>query len=447
MPWTPLHAILGETSTALEYALIERAVDERVSEQTHLDWKRQLPLTAPKTDRAAKQAQQAELAKDIAAMANSGGGMIVFGIEETRAAGTSAAASITGVGPVDEDTTRDIRRVAGSLVYPPVVGLDLIHLTPTVRVGEPNAVQPDESSADESHGGVLVLLVPDSIDRPHLVHPANGRDWFGVPYRHGPDTAWMVERQIASAYVERDLGRRRRDEEFHDRFNEFTTSLPQASALRWIVAFAVPETVNPRARKLSADTAAKVINTAWASPIAAGFGPSDLTRDETKRGLRRFRRTGRRPIRAAEPATMLAHVEVHFDGAVAVAFTRDGAIPGEGHQPTHVPVDDIEQTGLQFLALLMALRSQLDVAGDYNARLTVYPATEIFRRPDPGTRGYYQPWDMQRIYGYRPVDGVLTGTGDDDALLTSGIELIADAVNQAGSPCSLDGDALIRQLR
>jgi hypothetical protein len=114
MPWTPLHAILGEHSENLDYALIERACIEGVHERADLDWKIQLPLTAPKSDRELWTRQRLELAKDIAAMANSGGGMIIFGVAETSTAGTSAADTIQPVGPVTEDTTRNIRRVAGT---------------------------------------------------------------------------------------------------------------------------------------------------------------------------------------------------------------------------------------------------------------------------------------------------------------------------------------------
>jgi hypothetical protein len=51
-------------------------------------------------------------------MANSGGGMLVYGVQESRESGTSAAETIVGVGVGDEDTIRDIRRVAGNLIYP-----------------------------------------------------------------------------------------------------------------------------------------------------------------------------------------------------------------------------------------------------------------------------------------------------------------------------------------
>lgn len=425
--WTPLHARLGEATTPLTYELIERACAEGVSERADLDWKKTLPLTADKSDPKAKQHQQLELAKDVAAMANSGGGMIVYGIDETRTAGTSAAERVVAVGPVNETTTRDIRRVAGNLIYPPVVGLELIPLAP-------------DGDAD---AGVLALLVPDSADRPHLIHPANGAEWFAAPYRHGPDTEWMVERQISAAYTERETGRRRRAQEFDERFDEFTDSLRQDTNLRWVVAFAVPEQPGARRRDLNPVAANRIIDAAWRHPWRGGIGPEDLTRSaSTRRGLRRFSRTGSRNLSAAGSATARARVEVHADGAVAVAFTRDGAIPHEGQQPSQVPIIDIETTALDFLSLLMTTRNALRITGDYTARLTVNPPTQIFRRHDAGT-SLFVPWDEQdRVLNYRPVDGLIVGTAGRDELLASWVSIVSDAVNQAGASCYLDAREL-----
>ncbi len=111
-----------------------------------------------------------------------------------------------------------------------------------------------------------MLLVPDSADRPHLVHPSNGKDWFGAPYRHGPDTEWMVERQIASAYAERESGRLRRIEDFDTRFIEFTDSLARSTDLRWVVAFAVPDQPNSRPRVLTQSKANAIIERACRWP-------------------------------------------------------------------------------------------------------------------------------------------------------------------------------------
>lgn len=411
----------------LDFALIERACAESVPERTDLDWKRQLPLTAPRSEHKAKQAQQIELAKDIAAMANSGGGMIVYGISETTQSGTSAAETIVPVGIVDETVTRDVRRVAGNLVYPPVVGLDLIPLAPQ----------------EDAAGGVLVLLVPDSADRPHLVHPSNGQDWFGAPYRHGPDTEWMVERQIAAAYTERQSGRRRQVEEFDTRFAEFTDTLAHGSDLRWVVAYAVPDQPNRRPKALSQAKAHAIIEQAWASPITRGFSAADITREaQTRRGLRRFTRADTRSMSGAGSAKARARVEIHADGAIAVAFTRDGALPGEGQQRTQVPVVDIEATALDFLAALLAVRHGLGMNGDYTARLTVHPPTQIFRRSDASLQGHFAPWDEQRVYGYRPVDGPIIGTAGRSELIASWVDIVTDAVNQTGATCGLNPDAI-----
>lgn len=125
MPITPLHLALGELDSPLDYDLVSRACQNRITERTGLDWKLALPLTAE--DAAAKREQQAELAKDIAAMANSGGGMVVYGVAEAPG-NTSAAGSVQPVGLVTETTKQQIRQVAGNLIYPPVAGLELLSI-------------------------------------------------------------------------------------------------------------------------------------------------------------------------------------------------------------------------------------------------------------------------------------------------------------------------------
>lgn len=366
--------------------------------------------------------------------------MIVYGVAEASGPGRSEADRIEPVGPVDEDTLRAIRRVAGNSIYPPVAGLQLIPLVPTDAA----------DSGKEADGGVLVLLVPDSHERPHLIHPSNGQGWFAVPYRHGPDTQWMVERQVASAYIEREINRRQRSVDFDTRFDAFTSVLDAGGPmLRWVVAVAVPDAPLPRPHALTLGKAHGIIGRAWASPLAGGsFGPCDLTQNEqTRQGLRRFFRSGRRDILAASSAVAQARVEVHGDGTVAVAFTRDGAIPREGRQLSQVPVDDLEQTALDCFALLHRVQVELGVSGDYSARMTVYPPTQIFRHPDPVIRDAYRSWDEQeRVYGYVPVDGpVLTSEGLE-AALTSWTTLVSDAVNQTGAQLTFDVGTLLTHI-
>jgi hypothetical protein len=292
------------------------------------------------------------------------------------------------------------------------------------------------------------MVVPDSSDRPHLVHPPRGQDWFASPYRHGPDTEWMDERQLARAYAERESGRRRRMADFDERFDAFCSVLDQATDLRWVVAMAVPDTPLPRPRDLTLSRANTIIEAAWRWPwVGQAVSAMELTRHvDTRRGLQRYVRDARRTLDAPTQPTLQGRVEVHGDGSVAIAFTRDGALGRDDVQRTQVPIDDIERTALEFFALLWETRTRLGVSGDYTTRVTVQPPTEIFRRLDPSGSGLYQRWDENRVHGYRPVDGpVLTNEGLELAL-GSWADMVGDAVNQAGARSSFDVGQLMAEV-
>lgn len=133
---------------------------------------------------------------------------------------------------------------------------------------------------------------------------------------------------------------------------------------------------------------------------------------------------------------------MHGDGSVAVAFTRDGHLAGEGRQTTQVPIVDIEETTLEFFALLWAAYTRLGLQGDYRARLTIHPPTEIFRRSDPQLVGHLQQWDGRRVYGWRPLDGpVLTSAGIDGAI-DSWVDIVHDVIHQVGAVCRFDAEDL-----
>lgn len=105
--WSPLHAALGLLPQPLEWGHIEQLVERQVPEDTALDWKRAVPVgDAQALD---------EFAKDVAALANSGGGCLVFGVAEQRGRGTAAAIS-----PVDvsEGVQQRLRAAAASRIRP-----------------------------------------------------------------------------------------------------------------------------------------------------------------------------------------------------------------------------------------------------------------------------------------------------------------------------------------
>jgi len=146
--------------------MLDAAIEQGVRETDDLDWKSGLPK--------AKDLSQSDVVKDIAAMANSGGGMIVFGIKEKD----KAANGREDVGKLDQTYARTLRSVVVSGIQPPVFGLGIYEL-----------------GAEGARA--LAVVVPPSVDVPHLIYK---NDYFGAPIRNDADTAWMRERQLESLY-------------------------------------------------------------------------------------------------------------------------------------------------------------------------------------------------------------------------------------------------------
>jgi len=421
MPWTALHAALGDTTANLTFDMIVRACDFGVEEIAALDWKSALPLTEQKSE--ARNHQKAELAKDIAAMANSGGGLIVYGVVESDTPGSSAAERVKPVGAVDDTTLQQIRQVAGALIYPPVVGLDLIPLAP----------------ADDLTGGVLALVVPDSTAMPHLVHPENQKtfEYFMAPYRHGPHTERMVEQQLATAYRQRDQTARARAAQLDQIWGQAIA--PMVGGPIWVVAVAVPETPHPRPREFSREQANAIFSEICRPGLPATVGALDLTQDETTHlGLRRYRRQAARTVTLGgqHQAKLQGRVELHGDGCVVVGATRDTAYmggPATGG-PHEVAIRDLEQVGLDLLRALRETQRKRGFHTDYATRLGISTPTQVFRRADPSMLGHFVPFDAShRVVDFQPVDGPIIGSRDETVLVASAFDVITDVVNQTGT--------------
>ncbi|WP_419196403.1 helix-turn-helix domain-containing protein [Actinacidiphila glaucinigra] len=73
--WTRLHEHLGAPPGPLSFDMVKKAAETNVAESDDLDWKEKLPQ--PPRDGAWN-----ELAKDVAAMANTRGGLLVYGVTD-----------------------------------------------------------------------------------------------------------------------------------------------------------------------------------------------------------------------------------------------------------------------------------------------------------------------------------------------------------------------------
>ncbi|WP_252342207.1 ATP-binding protein [Rhodococcus sp. 14-2483-1-2] len=270
--------------------MLDEAVGAGAAETDDLDWKSELPPM--------KGLSQTDFPKDVAAMANSGGGVIVFGVRETQKAATERV----DVGDLDEAYERSLRSAAITGISPPVFGLN-VH-----RIGtDPRAV---------------VVEVPASIDGPHLIYR---NDYFGAPIRNDSDTVWMKERQIEAMYRARFDERRHATETLDALYSEAAAGR-NFGERAWLIAVAHPRI--PRFReRLTREEARAVLAEAEELTLTYadrnGVHPMEnVDRTNLRPGLRRWVAVN---TATGERSTWKeAWISIHHDGSVTVA-TAAGA--------------------------------------------------------------------------------------------------------------------------
>ncbi len=164
-----LARVLGVESESLDEGVVTELVASAAVEHQHLEYKAQLPGQAPDARR--------EFARDVAAMANGGGGVMIIGIADDV---NDAAKSITPVG-FGPEVTR-LRQICTSLIEP----LLTMNLHEIPVGGSPT--------------GVIVLEVPISQRRPYAVMEAAR---LGYYVRTGRSRHPMSEAEVARMYGSR----------------------------------------------------------------------------------------------------------------------------------------------------------------------------------------------------------------------------------------------------
>lgn len=124
--------------------------------------------------------KKTELAKDVAAMANTIGGVLVLGLADDR-----KSRCPTAVVPVEltDGRLRQIRATVASRVRP----------TPRIELIA-------KEDAPGSNKGILLIAVPRSLDAPHAVEEEK---LLFYPRRDGDTTPRMTEAEVATAYRRR----------------------------------------------------------------------------------------------------------------------------------------------------------------------------------------------------------------------------------------------------
>jgi hypothetical protein len=204
-----LEALLGARIDQVQHADLMTLVSDLVPEAFDLDYKSEMYGPTDKDKRDA--------ATDVAALANTAGGLLILGIEEDNQARAVAAPGVA----VTEADERRIRQIVGSQVVPmPVIDI--------LRVEEPGR---------PGHG-LVVIAVPRSPLAPHAVVVNDG---LRYPRRNGATIRYLSEPEVADAYRQRFAVSKRQADRANEVEAEAVDRLATTDDQAWIVVSLVPE--------------------------------------------------------------------------------------------------------------------------------------------------------------------------------------------------------------
>ncbi|MFE3906320.1 helix-turn-helix domain-containing protein [Streptomyces sp. NPDC059153] len=416
--WTRLHEHLGAAPGPLDFGMIQQAAADTLEESDDLDWKEQLPQ--PPRD-----GRWNELAKDVAAMANTRGGLLIFGVRDKTC-------DLVGIDP-EQVNVQQYSQWIRNHVQPYLPDVTFTTLT-----------SPDGTTS------VLVIDIPASPMAPHHVYGTAQKDKEQqaavVPYRDKDHTAWMAEHQIERAYRDRFTRTERAEEEVqrlldHTRETVFTQ---QAESSAWFFAVAHPERPLPRtAPRLTREEARYLLHTARTrtqTPHRSAVGPLaglQIVTDNPRPGLRRW---------VVQTLTLGTgreiHAELHHDGTTVLAANlswkalRPDALAEapEGSLLLHQDFTEACCQDFAAVALELARRTRVDSA----LHLTAVIASSTGSAPlapvvsEHGGAFMSMPAYARRPHRIQPVTSTLSPHGGDTALHEAAQELFTDLTTQFG---------------
>ncbi|QKW36239.1 ATP-binding protein [Actinomadura sp. NAK00032] len=401
MTFTALHRALGVAPGPLTDGLLDAAVSSGVMETDDLDWKSELPPV--------KGLPQTDFPKDVAAMANSGGGVIVFGVRERQKAATERV----DVGGFDEVYERSLRSAAITAISPPVFGLS-VH-----RLGDQGK-------------RAVVVEVPASIDGPHLIYR---NDYFGAPVRNDSDTVWMKERQIEAMYRARFDERRHATEALDNLFTE-TAGGRDVDTRAWLIAVAHPRV--PRFRdRLTRDQARDVlVRTEGLALNYAGRGGihplENVDRRNPRPGLRRW--VAVNTATDQRSTWKQAWASIHHDGSVTLAAAVGGHRMSGDHyfEGSQVQSAAVECGIADFMGLLRATAEETD-NDEYDVRVGIeWTGEQPLTILTTDNNGFTYGGSSIPLHRYTPVETTVNAAEPAQDYVWHVHDLAQDCVNQGG---------------
>jgi hypothetical protein len=315
-----LEALLGSRLEDVRYSAVTTLISSQVAEAFDLDFKSEMYGYSDKDKRDA--------ATDVAALANTAGGLIIGGIAEDDQA---RAAAVPGIALSDAEERR-IRQIVASQVVP-------LPVFDVVRVEDP---------ARPGHGLVLIA-VPRSPLAPHAVIVNDG---LRYPRRNGATTRYLSEPEVAAAYRERFAAAHRQADRAREIEADALDRLAVADDQVWVVTSLVPDLPGELLIDQAALSAARAELTGQRPLIA----PSSLGWRRVSIGRRRLLADG--ATDSGRAARWLS-ADLHADGAAVFSShvlspVSPAAADSTGEPEVRRVIDDSVVngilSGLRFLA-------------------------------------------------------------------------------------------------
>lgn len=398
MTFTALHRALGERPGPFTDEMIDAAIAARVPENDEIDWKSELPPV--------KALRAGEFPKDVAAMANGPGGVLVYGVKGDG----KVAGHRIGTAELTEEYERAMFQAVFNRIEPPVFGLK-VHAVGT----------------GDRH--VVVVEVPSSPDAPHLIR--RDSDYFGAPLRNDADTVWMRERQLEQAYRARFEERRRVTESLVALYTEADGAHPRDPSRSWFVGVARPH--SPRTRRTfdKSEVQDILLLAAERAKRYAGYGDDHpitrVNRTDLRPGLRRWVAPSVTSPKAW-PSHREAWISIHHDGSVSV-------VAAVGMSPPTQPRVDAAVVECAVADLMAVVRETAAASTDaaYDVRIGMSWASgdaltilghDRSNRPDDSL--------STPIHRFIPVEASVDVGSPHDEYVELIRQLALDCVNQGG---------------
>lgn len=339
---------------------LARFVEGAVREDSDLDFKEALYGNSDSARR--------DLSGDIAALANTIGGVVVLGVRDEEA----VAVELTPVALSDAEEVR-MQQVAASHIAPHASFT--IHRVPT--------------EANLSLGYYLIE-VPRSPQSPHAVRVGAG---LRYPRRSGASIRWLTESEVADAYRDRFFAAREQVARLASVRQEGQAALPELRNSAWLSMALVP---NQTGTMQLTQQRVRELRDFPGQAIPVRLHGSRLAESAYEAGVgyrRAVLAAGGRDVDGA-PRDGLVHLHDDGSGYVSVLVGRAHRRDGTEDEETDIPVDDELLTqevvsGLALLANHAVLNSGAGGDAAVEATVVAHPARSMYLGHN---RGFGEAW-------------------------------------------------------